>query len=51
MKFVNSWRSIRKQKDRFELKFRISTVTLFELSVDISDKSTRFVIFNIGFQA
>jgi hypothetical protein len=51
MKLVNSWRSIRKQKDKFELMFRISTVTIFELSIDISDKSTRFVLFNIGFQA
>jgi hypothetical protein len=51
MKLVNSWTSTRKQKDKFEFILRIGKLTVFEISVDISSKTTRLIFLNIGMQS
>lgn len=51
MKLVNSWTSTRKQKDKFEFTLRIGKLTIFEISIDISSKTTKLVFLNIGMQS
>lgn len=51
MKLINSWKAIRKQKDKFEFTLRISKLTIFEISVDISSKTTKLIFLNIGIQS
>ncbi len=51
MKLINSWTSTRKQKDKFEFTLRIGKLTVFEISVDISSKSTKLIFLNIGMQS
>lgn len=48
MKTINSWTSKVKQKDKFEIIIRISTVTIFELNIDLSKKTYKLVLFNLG---
>lgn len=48
MKITNSWASPIKQKDKFEIKLRISALTVFQISLDLSNKYYHFVILNIG---
>ncbi len=50
MKMINSWRANAKQKDKFHILVRISSVTVFELSIDISDRFFRLVIMNVGIE-
>jgi hypothetical protein len=51
MKLVNSWTSTRKQKDKFEFTLRIGKLTVFEISMDISSKTTKLIFLNIGMQS
>jgi hypothetical protein len=51
MKLINSWKAVRKQKDKFEFTLRISRLTIFEISIDVSSKSTRLIFLNIGIQS
>ena len=48
MKTINSWTSKVKQKDKFEIIIRISTVTIFELNIDLSKKLYSFTLLNFG---
>ena len=48
MKTINSWTSKVKQKDKFEITIRISTLTIFELNIDLSRKTHKLVLFNLG---
>jgi hypothetical protein len=50
MKVINSFKAIRKQKDKFELVFRVSKLTIFEISIDLSSSVYKFVICNLGIQ-
>jgi len=50
MKTINSWKSIYKNKDRIEIKFRIGYLTIFELFFDLSDKKVRLMILNLGIE-
>jgi len=46
MKITNAWRSQNKNVDRIEVRLRIGAVTVYELSVDLSDKKWRIGLFN-----
>jgi len=46
MNTINSWKSKTKQKDKFEITIRISTITLFEINIDLSKKSYSFMLLN-----
>jgi len=48
MNIINSWKSKAKQKDKFEISIRISMITLFEISIDLSKKSYSFMLLNFG---
>jgi len=48
MKFKNGWNSLRKQWDKVELKVRISVLTIFELNIDISQRSLKIMVLNFG---
>ena len=48
MKITNSWASPNRQRDKFEIKVRISAVTLFQVSLDFSSKYYHFVFLNFG---
>jgi hypothetical protein len=48
LKLINSWRSRSKQFDKINVEVRISSITVFNLSIDISSKSFRIVICNFG---
>jgi hypothetical protein len=48
MNIINSWKSKAKQKDKFEILIRISMITLFEISIDLSKKSYSFMLLNFG---
>ena len=50
MNFINSWKAINKQKDKLTILCRISTLTIFELSVDFSSKTYRLVLLNFGIE-
>lgn len=47
MKLFNAW-GPQKQTDKFEITLRLSIVTIFEISYDISDKKFKLVILNYG---
>ena len=47
MKLFNAW-GPGKQVDKFEITLRLSIVTVFESSYDISDKEFKLVILNYG---
>lgn len=49
MKLFNAW-GPHKQSDKFEITLRISIITIFELSYDISDKKFKLVLLNYGIQ-
>lgn len=46
----NSWKSHVKQKDKVKIEIRISSLTLLEISVDLSQKKLSVVFFNFGLQ-
>jgi len=46
MNTINSWKSKTKQKAKFEITIRISTITLFEINIDLSKKSYSFMLLN-----
>ena len=48
MKTTNSWTSPNRQADKFEIKVRISVVTLFQISLDFSRKYYHLTILNFG---
>jgi len=48
MNTINSWKAKTKQKDKFEITIRISMLTLFEISIDLSKKSYSFMLLNFG---
>lgn len=50
MNTINSWKSIRKQNDKYELTIRIKKLTLLEINLDFSSKKFRYVIFNFGLE-
>ena len=45
--FFNGW-GPGKQVDKFEITLRLSILTIFDLSYDISDKKFRLVLLNYG---
>ena len=47
VKLFNGW-GPQKQVDKFEITLRLSILTIFELSYDISDKKFRLVLLNYG---
>lgn len=49
MKLFNAW-GPHKQSDKFEITLRVSIITIFELSYDISDKKFKLVLLNYGIQ-
>ena len=49
MKLFNAW-GPHKQSDKFEITLRLSILTIFEISYDISDKKFKLVILNYGIQ-
>ena len=50
MRFINGWNYMFKDVDRFEIKVRISVVTLFEAVLDLSSKTARITILNLGIE-
>lgn len=48
MKFINSWTSKVKQKDKVNIEIRISFITLFRLYFDKSNKEFRLTLLNYG---
>lgn len=48
MKFINGWKYIQKDTNRFELKLRVSLLTIVEVSIDLSDKKFRLMALNFG---
>ena len=50
LNLINSFKSPNKQSDKFILEFRISKLTIFELDLDLSTKTLRFIVFNLGFE-
>ena len=48
MKIKNSWKSTNRQRDKFEIKLRISDLTVFQISLDFSRKYYHFVLLNFG---
>jgi hypothetical protein len=49
MKLFNAW-GPHKQADKFEITLRLSILTIFELSYDISEKKFKLVLLNYGIQ-
>lgn len=47
---INSWKSPNKQSDKLIINFRIATLTIFELSIDISRRSFRIMLLNFGYE-
>ena len=47
IKFYNAW-GPKKQVDKFEITLRLSILTIFEISYDISDKKFKLVLLNYG---
>jgi hypothetical protein len=47
---INSFNSPVKQTDKLSLEIRISKLTILEIKADWSNKSFRFIIFNLGFE-
>jgi hypothetical protein len=47
IKFYNAW-GPKKQVDKFEITLRLSILTIFEVSYDISDKKFKLVLLNYG---
>jgi len=50
MKFTNSWKAINAQRDKLRLVARVSSLTLFEVNIDVSSKVYKLTIFNLGIQ-
>jgi hypothetical protein len=50
MKFTNSWKAINAQRDKLRIVARVSSLTLFEVNIDISSKVYKLVLFNFGIQ-
>ena len=50
MNFINSWKSKNKQLDKFTILCRLSSLTIFELSIDFSAKTYRLVLLNFGIE-
>ncbi len=48
MTIINSWKSKVKQLDKIDIIIRISSVSLFELKIDVSRKYYRLMILNFG---
>jgi hypothetical protein len=48
--FINSNLSNKKQTDKVVIEVRISLITFFELSLDISSKKVRFILLNMGLE-
>ena len=46
MKFRNSWKSATKQWDKISIRFRLSSVDLFTLEIDISREFYMLTILN-----
>jgi hypothetical protein len=50
MKLINSFKAIRKQSDKFEFVLRVSKLTVFEISIDLSSSVYKLIICNLGIQ-
>jgi hypothetical protein len=50
MKFTNSWKAINAQHDKLRIVARVSSLTLFEVNIDVSSKVYKLVLFNFGIQ-
>jgi hypothetical protein len=46
MKYINGWKYIQKDTDRFEFRLRIGVLTVFNFFADWSDKKVRVTLFN-----
>ena len=46
MKFRNSWKSVTKQWDKISIRFRLSSVDVFTLEIDISREFYMLTILN-----
>jgi hypothetical protein len=46
MKFRNSWKSTNKQWDKISIRFRLSSVDLFTIEIDISREFYMLTILN-----
>jgi hypothetical protein len=47
MKFRNSWKSATKQWDKISIRFRLSSVDVFTLEIDISREFYMLTILNL----
>ena len=47
MKFRNSWKSARKQWDKISIRFRLSSVDVFTLEIDIYREFYMLTILNL----
>jgi hypothetical protein len=50
MKFINGWKYVKKDSNRFHFVLRISVLTVYEVFVDFSDKKWKIMVCNIGLQ-
>lgn len=50
MKFRNNWKSKNKQWDKLMIRFRISSLDIFTIEVDISREFYLFTVFNLTFK-
>lgn len=48
MDLINSWRSKKKQWDKWAVKVRFGKFTLFDLYIDISRRQFGIILLNLG---
>jgi hypothetical protein len=48
MKFINGWKYVKKDSNRFHFGLRISVLTVYEVFIDVSDRAWKVVILNFG---
>lgn len=48
MRYINGWRYLFKETDRFHFGLRIGVLTVFELYADVSSREWRAVLLNFG---
>jgi|15BtaG_2_1085339.scaffolds.fasta_scaffold01345_8 hypothetical protein len=46
MKFINGWKSRRKQNDKLQMQFRVGSFTVLNLDIDISSRKWLISLFN-----
>ena len=48
MKFINGWKYMFKDSDRFHFGLRIGVLTVYEIAFDVSDGTWKVVLFNFA---